>query len=111
MYSEHLTYLQKMAHAVHHGHEFPVREIAQDKAIDVIGSLPVMRASSEAYKTLKDYHQAKAEGKSPAQIEAAKQVMEAALVELNVRMRDDLRLNTGAGQFPNAEVFRAKRGT
>jgi hypothetical protein len=36
--------------------------------------------------------------------------LETALVDLNVRMRDDLVLNTGNGRFPNAEVFRQRRG-
>ena len=109
-YTGHLTYLHEMADAVNRGRDLPKRQTAQDKTIDVIASFPVMRASSAAYEALKEYLQVKARGESPARVEAAKQALEAALVELNVKMRDDLKLNSGAGQIPNAEVFRRNRG-
>ncbi|WP_306110904.1 MULTISPECIES: hypothetical protein [Roseovarius] len=110
LYSEHLTQLHKMAHALYHGQDLPERAPGEGKAIDVIASVAVMRASTEAFEAVLAYHHARSEGQGAARIEAAKQALEAKLVELNVKMRDDLKLNRGAGQFPNAEVFRAKRG-
>ncbi len=110
LYTEHLTHLHGMAHALNHGQDLPERAPGADKAIDVIASVAVMRASTEAYEAVLAYHHARSEGQGAARIEAAKQALEAKLVELNVRMRDDLKLNRGAGQIPNAEVFRAKRG-
>jgi hypothetical protein len=110
LYTEHLTNLHEMAHALNHGEDLPERAPGADKAIDVIASVAVMRASTEAYEAVLAYHHARSEGQGAARIEAAKQALEAKLVELNVKMRDDLKLNSGAGQIPNAEVFRAKRG-
>ncbi|QFT94851.1 hypothetical protein FIU86_18520 [Roseovarius sp. THAF9] len=110
LYTEHLTHLHEIAHALNHGEDLPERAPGADKAIDVIASFAVMRASTEAYEAVLAYHHARSEGQGAARIEAAKQALEAKLVELNVKMRDDLKLNAGAGQIPNAEVFRAKRG-
>lgn len=110
LYIEHLTHLHEMAHALNHGQDLPERAPGADRAIDVIASFAVMRASTEAYEAVLAYHHARSEGQGAARIEAAKQALEAKLVELNVKMRDDLKLNRGAGQIPNAEVFRARRG-
>ena len=100
-----------MAHALNHGQVLPERAPGEDRAIDVIASFEVMRASTEAYEAVLAYHHARSEGQGAARIEAAKQALESKLVELNVKMRDDLKLNRGAGQIPNAELFRAKRGS
>lgn len=110
-YTEHLTYLHKMTDALRRGHDLPAREAAEDKTLDVIASFPVMRASAEVYEQLTTCHELRSGGESAARIEAAFQALEAKLVALNVKMRDDLKLNSGAGQIPNAEVFRAKRGS
>ncbi|KRS13760.1 hypothetical protein XM53_04090 [Roseovarius atlanticus] len=111
LYTEHLTHLHAMAHALNHGQDLPERAPGEDRAIDVIASVAVMRASTEAYEAVLAYHHARSEGQGAARIEAAKQALEAKLVELNARMRDDLKLNRGAGQIPNAELFRAQRGS
>lgn len=111
LYTEHLTHLHAMAHALNHGQDLPERAPGEDRAIDAIASFEVMRASTEAYEAVLAYHHARSEGQGAARIEAAKQALESKLVELNVKMRDDLKLNRGAGQIPNAEVFRAKRGS
>ncbi|WP_420557298.1 hypothetical protein [Roseovarius sp.] len=110
LYTEHLTHLHEMAHALNRAKDLPERDMAQDKAIDVIASFEVMRVSTETYEAVLAYHHARSEGQGAARIEAAKQALEAKLVELNARMRDDLKLNRGAGQIPNAEVFRTRRG-
>ncbi|QFT98088.1 hypothetical protein FIU85_12290 [Roseovarius sp. THAF8] len=111
LYTKHLTHLHGMAHALNHGQDLPKRAPGADRAIDVIASVAVMRASTEAYEAVLAYHHARSERQGAARIEAAKQALEAKLVELNARMRDDLKLNRGAGQIPNAELFRVQRGS
>ena len=112
LYMDHLTYLHDCADAVHRRGQRPppAREPGKGTGLDVIASFPVMRASAKVFECLTRYNRFKKDGADVAQIAAAKQASETALVDLNVRMRDDLVLNTGNGRFPNAEVFRQRRG-
>jgi hypothetical protein len=110
VYSAHLGELHEIMHRLRRQKRPPHLDVNLGAQFNLIASFPTMGKSSEVMAAFNRLREAEKDMAPASAISANEQAAEKALVALNVAMREDLSLNTGPGRFPNAEVFRRRRG-